>query len=146
MRLLGCLNWEKSVKALLSIKPEFAEKIFSGKKCFEFRKVAFSKEVRSIVVYVTAPVGRIIGEFEVAKILSDSPSSLWKKTKDSARITEQFFFEYFKGRKTAIAIEIAKPIRYKHEINPYKGEQKFTPPQSFRYIQEGTSAQTQLLY
>ena len=91
-------------------------------------------------------VGRIIGEFEVAKILSDSPSSLWKKTKDSAGITEQFFFEYFKGRKTAIAIEIAKPIRYKHEINPYKGEQKFTPPQSFRYIQEGTSAQTQLLY
>ena len=89
---------------------------------------------------------RIIGEFEVAKILSDSPSSLWKKTKDSAGITEQFFFEYFKGRKTAIAIEIAKPIRYKHEINPYKGEQKFTPPQSFRYIQKGTSAQTQLLY
>lgn len=124
------------MKALLSIKPEFAEKIFSGEKCFEFRKVAFTKEVSSIVVYVTAPVGRIVGEFEVAKILLDSPSSLWDKTKNNAGITENFFFEYFKGCKRAIAIEIAKPIRYEQAINPYKLNKKFIPPQSFCYIQE----------
>ncbi|WP_448339147.1 hypothetical protein AB9L11_04390 [Desulfovibrio piger] len=32
------------MKALLSIKPEFAEKIFSGEKGFEFRK-AFAIEI-----------------------------------------------------------------------------------------------------
>ncbi|HZF61957.1 MULTISPECIES: ASCH domain-containing protein [Desulfovibrio] len=124
------------MKALLSIKPEFAEKIFSGEKGYEFRKAAFSQDVTSVIVYVTAPVGRIVGEFEVANIWQDTPTSLWQKTKESAGISAQFFFEYFKGRNKAVAIEIAKPKRYKKEINPYSGEKKFTPPQSFCYVTE----------
>lgn len=32
--------------ALLSIKPEFAEAIFDGRKKFEFRKVIFKKNVK----------------------------------------------------------------------------------------------------
>ena len=31
------------MKVLLSIKPEFVEKIFSGEKRFEYRKFAFKK-------------------------------------------------------------------------------------------------------
>jgi len=129
------------VKALLSIKPEFAKKIFSGEKGFEFRKAAFAQDVTSVIVYVTAPVGRIVGEFEVANVWQDTPASLWQKTKESAGITAQFFFEYFKGRNKAIAIEIAKPTLYAKEINPYKGNKKFTPPQSFCYVTEHKHSQ-----
>lgn len=124
------------MKALLSIKPEFAEKIFSGEKGFEYRKAAFTQDVTCVIVYATAPVGRIIGEFEVANVWKDTPKSLWKKTKKSAGITAEFFFDYFKGREKAVAIEIAKPKRYAKAIDPYKGEKKFTPPQSFRYVHE----------
>jgi len=122
------------MKALLSIKPEFAEKIFSGEKCFEFRKSAFCQEVTTIIVYATAPVGRIVGEFEVARILEDAPHPLWEKTKRKAGITSAFFFDYFKGRKKAIAIEVSKPKKYKTALNPYEGGKKFHPPQSFRYL------------
>jgi len=122
------------MKALLSIKPEFAEKIFSGEKCFEFRKTAFSQEVTTIVVYATAPVGRIVGEFEVARILEDAPHPLWQKTKCKAGISAKFFFDYFKGRKKAIAIEVSRPKKYIPALDPYASNKKFHPPQSFRYL------------
>ena len=51
--------------ALLSIKPEYAEKILKGEKLVEFRIVAFAQEVSKIFIYATSPVCRIVGEFEV---------------------------------------------------------------------------------
>lgn len=126
------------MKALLSIKPEFAEKIFSGEKGFEFRKATFSRDVSSIVLYVTAPVGKIVGEFNVVSILEDTPASLWEQTRDQAGISKRFFFTYFKGRKKAFAIEIGNPRKYEKAIDPYRLDQKFVPPQSFRYLPEDT--------
>ena len=44
------------MKVLLSIKPEFANKIFEGTKRFEFRKSIFKKEVKTVVVYASSPL------------------------------------------------------------------------------------------
>ncbi|MDD8572078.1 ASCH domain-containing protein, partial [Escherichia coli] len=50
------------MKVLLSIKPEYAESILSGKKKYEFRKNIFrNKNVDTIVIYATMPVGKVIG-------------------------------------------------------------------------------------
>lgn len=107
------------MKTLLSIKPEFAEKIFSGEKGFEFRKAdTSSRDVSSIVLYVTAPVGKIVGEFKVVSILEDTPASLWEQTRNQAGISKQFFFTYFKGRKKAFAIGIGNPRKYEEAIDP----------------------------
>lgn len=122
------------MRAMLSIKPEFAEKIFSGEKGFEFRKVAFRRDVTSVVVYVTSPVAKIVGEFEIARILEDNPHSLWCRTKEKAGISKSFFYEYFKGKTKAIAIEIGKIRQYPKAKDPYAGGKRFTPPQSFRYL------------
>ena len=68
------------MKILLSIKPEFVEKIISGEKKFEFRKTLPKREgVTTVVVYSTMPVGRVIGEFKVKDTLSNTPESLWEK-------------------------------------------------------------------
>ena len=53
------------MKVLLSIKPQFVEEIFAGKKRFEYRKAIFSKDVDSVVIYSTKPVGKIVGEFTI---------------------------------------------------------------------------------
>lgn len=45
-------------KILLSIKPEFADKIMSGKKKFEYRTHVPSRPINSIVIYSTFPVGK----------------------------------------------------------------------------------------
>ena len=95
------------MKVLLSIKPEFAERIFDGTKRYEFRKAVYTnRAVRTIVVYVTRPVGRIVGEFDVEGITEATPDCLWATTQVHAGITREFFDAYFSGRDRAFAIRI----------------------------------------
>lgn len=122
------------MKVLLSIKPEFAEKIFSGEKRFEYRKSIFKEKVDTIVVYVSMPVGKIIGELSIREIIEAPPNELWEKTKNTSGISHDFFIAYFKGKKKGYAIKIGKVERYDKPVNPYNGSKSFVPPQSFRYL------------
>lgn len=122
------------MKVLLSIKPEFAERIFDGTKKYEFRKAIFKNpNVKTVVVYASSPVQQVIGEFEIEDILSDDPAGLWEKTKEFSGISEEFFFDYFELRETGFAIKVKKPKRYKKALN-LQTAFNATPPQSFRYL------------
>jgi predicted transcriptional regulator len=44
------------MKALLSIKPEFVDKIISGEKKYEYRKRIFKQKIEAVVIYCTMPV------------------------------------------------------------------------------------------
>ena len=51
------------VKALLSVKPEYAEKILSGEKIYEFRRRIFKrKDVDILVIYATRPQCRVVAD------------------------------------------------------------------------------------
>ena len=123
------------MRVLLSIKPEFVEKIFSGEKLYEYRKAMFKNvNVSSVVIYSTMPVGKIVGEFKFKKIHIDSPKVIWNKTKQSSGISEKFFFDYFEGKSEAYAIEIEAVTKYKVPLDPHAIFPKFTAPQSFCYM------------
>ena len=124
------------MKVLLSIKPEFAEAIFNGKKKFEYRKVIFREAVKYIQVYVTKPVGKIIGEFEVGGIIEGNPAKVWKETRRYAGIKKSLYMQYFQDKQVAYAIKIEKANRYKEPLCPYNEYGNFTAPQSFKYIKE----------
>jgi predicted transcriptional regulator len=125
------------MRILLSIKPQFAEKIFSGAKRFEFRKVVHKNpNVTSVVVYATKPVGKVVGEFTVRTIHNDSPKRLWRKTKHSSGITRRFFNEYFEGRASGFAIEVGQTTRYDIPLEIQDVIPNGYPPQSFVYIQK----------
>lgn len=118
------------MKVLLSIKPKYVEEIFLGKKLFEYRKVIFKKkDVNTLVIYATRPIGKIVGEIEIAKIHKDTPENIWKKTKNYSGITKNEFFKYFHQREVAYAIEFNKIIKYNNPIDLIH-----TPPQSYKYI------------
>jgi len=122
------------MKVLLSIKPEFAESIFDGSKKYEFRKAIFKNpDIKTVVVYASSPVQRVIGEFDIETILKASPDELWKETKDASGITEEFFFDYFQNRDTAFAIKVKNIHRFKKTLCLRKSYNK-TPPQSFCYV------------
>jgi predicted transcriptional regulator len=123
------------MKVLLSIKPEHAERIFNGSKRFEFRKAIFKNdEVKTVVVYATMPVGRVIGEFTVGEIIENRPSEVWRKTKNYSGITRNFFDEYFTGRAKAFAIEVHNPRLYKKSLNLADVHPSGVAPQSFCYL------------
>jgi len=120
--------------ALLSIKPEFANKILFGVKKFEYRKKPFSKDTTHIVLYMTIPVQRIVGMATVKEIISAPSSILWEMTKKESGITREFYRDYFKGVHTAYAIELNQVTPFNHWINPQDIIKNFKPPQSFAYM------------
>lgn len=123
------------MKVLLSIKPEYVNKIFSGEKKYEYRKSLFSREgVTTVIIYATMPVGKVVGEFEIDMILSDTPKEIWKKTQLSSGINQMFFDEYFDGRDKAFAIKIANFMVYDKPQNINEIIKRSHPPQSFCYV------------
>lgn len=119
--------------ALLSIKPEFASRIFDGTKKFEYRKIIFKQDVTRVVVYASAPVSMVIGEFNVERILHDKIDNLWQETQHESGISEAFFYAYFSKHSDGYAIVIGDVTQY---IEPYKLQENlgFHPPQSFVYL------------
>lgn len=122
------------MKVLLSIKPEFAKLIFEGTKQFEFRKAIFKNtDIKTVVVYASSPMQKVIGEFEIESIINDQLDSLWEKTKHLAGIDESYFYKYFAEREKGYAIKIKKTKRYKTPLS-LKDNFNLTPPQSFSYL------------
>lgn len=122
------------MKVLLSIKPQYAFKIFDGTKKFEFRKVIFKKpNVTTVVVYASSPVQQVIGEFEIDNIFSNDPAALWEMTKNHSGISEDFFHEYFADREIAHAIKIKSTTRYPKPLS-IKDDFQVLPPQSYVYL------------
>jgi predicted transcriptional regulator len=122
------------MRVLLSIKPEFAEMIFAGTKKFEFRRTVFrNPDVKTVVVYASSPVQKVIGEFEIEKIINDELEALWEQTKKYAGIDETCFFNYFSDKNSGYAIKIKNPKKYNKALCLRKNFNT-TPPQSFMYL------------
>ncbi|MDY0324810.1 MAG: hypothetical protein RBQ87_01385 [Candidatus Cloacimonadaceae bacterium] len=122
------------MRVLLSIKPEFAERIFDGSKRYEFRRAIFKNpDIKIVVVYASSPVQLVIGEFEIETILSDAPENLWEKTQEFSGISEEFFFNYFSERTVGFAIKVKKARRYQRP-RCLRKSYNVSPPQSFCYV------------
>ncbi|OTN84000.1 hypothetical protein A5819_003554 [Enterococcus sp. 7E2_DIV0204] len=124
------------MKVLLSIKPEFVEKIIAGTKRFEYRSRMFkNKNVSSVIIYSTVPVGKVIGEFTIEDIIEDTPEKLWQRTKEYSGITESFFKGYFSGKEKGYAIQIKNFLEYERPLD-LKEIGVGAAPQSFKYIEK----------
>lgn len=122
------------MKVLLSIKPQFAEKILSGEKRFEFRRAIFKRpRVTTIVVYASAPTQMVVGEFTISEILFDKVDSLWQRTRKHSGITEELFYRYFENKDRGYAIKIHRVKRYRTPFCPRK-HFGLLPPQSYAYL------------
>ena len=118
---------------LLSIKPEFIEKIFSGEKEFEFRKNRCKSDVNKIIIYSTAPVKKVVGTADIEYIIEDTPSKVWERTQNKSGISYDFFNSYYAGCTKSVAYKLTNVKKY---IQP-KDLSDFgvsVPPQSFVYL------------
>lgn len=125
------------MKILLSIKPEYAEKILKGDKGYEFRRTLpkrFPLAGKTVVIYACRPIGKIIGEFSIETVISGHPDRVWNETKDQAGINWEYFDRYFSGHSIAHAIKVKQVWRYKEvrTLSSILGHNR--PPQSFCYL------------
>lgn len=125
-------------RVLLSIRPEFAQKIFHSDKTVELRKrIPPLSAGDEIVVYASSPTKAIIGIVEVVEILRDNPTSLWKIVKKQAGITLQEYEAYYRGHNTAFGILLGRTSLFREQIplvQIRKGWPGFNPPQSYMYV------------
>lgn len=119
---------------LLSVKPEFVGAILDGTKRFEFRRSIFRcQEVQKVVLYASSPVQMVVGEFDVAEIITMELSALWRRTKQYAGIRRAYFDEYFVGLTNGHALAVERFRRYRCPLHlQHFGISR--PPQSFLYL------------
>jgi predicted transcriptional regulator len=123
------------MKVVLSIKPEFAYKIFDGSKKYEFRKAIFKNDkIKTVIVYASSPVQQVIGEFEIEKIILHDIDTLWYLTQHYSGISEDYFYQYFADKEIGYAIKIKKTKKYKIP-KCLRADFNLLPPQSFAYFQ-----------
>lgn len=120
-------------KILLSINPEYVERILLGKKKYEYRRRLANDDIEAIIIYATSPIMKIVGEVKVTGKIEMAPSSLWEHTKGNAGISRRKYREYFAGCKKAYAYKlgIANEYKTKKLLNDIGIKQA---PQSFIYL------------
>lgn len=118
---------------LLSIKPQYVEKIIAGKKKYEFRKFHCREGIDTIIIYATAPMKKVIGEVTLLDIIEGDVEYVWHETKGFGGILKKDYKAYYKEREVAIAYQLGDVTLY-DEPKTLSDLGLDYVPQSFAYL------------
>lgn len=134
--------------ALISVHPVHVEKIVSGEKNLEFRRVWPTRVIETLVVYATHPVQRLAAIVQVAGVVRASKTALWQvAVAEGGGITRKALSNYLEGKELGVAIRLGKRVDLGSSVLPKMVfGASFRPPQSFRYLSdtEKTKVRTML--
>lgn len=91
------LNGLSKKYILMSIKPHYADLIYTERKRFEYRKRAPKLVDLPILLYETAPVQKVTGIIADWSILQASPEAVWTYSNTHSGLTADRFFGYYEG-------------------------------------------------
>ena len=120
--------------ALMPIHPQYANAILDGSKGAEFRKRRLAPDIRRVVIYATAPISRIIGEFTIGATVVGSPQEIWRDHGATGEISEPAFHSYFAGRHMAVAFVVTLTRRYAESLALADLSPRPAIPQSTIYL------------
>ena len=134
---------------IISIKPEFANKIFDGTKTIELRKSSpKANEGDMMIIYSTSPEKAILGICRIKGVIKSTPSELWLRFSDSFGIDKKRYNDYYSDANSAVGIVLNDAKRFKNKIplNIFKELfPNFSPPQTFKYIESSKFSEGFLL-
>ena len=124
---------------LLSIRPEYANKIFDSNKTVELRRVRprLLNEGDLVLIYVSSPEKAVFGSFIVHSIIEKPIAELWEEVKDKAGISPGKFYDYYQGTSKGIGIFLKDIYKFNQPVKLQHLRKKLPdlkPPQSYRYI------------
>ena len=124
---------------LLSIRPEYATKIFNQTKTVELRRVRprLLNEGDRVVVYVSSPEKAVVGSFKVDNIVEKPVTELWEEVEKLAGISHEDFYDYYYGVRLGVGIFLKDIHRFSQPVELHRLRNKLPnlkPPQSFRYL------------
>jgi predicted transcriptional regulator len=120
---------------LISLAPRHSENIFAGKKQIELRRRTMHIIAGTIVwVYVTLPIGAIVGRAKVTAIHRAPPAILWQEFGAVSGLSESEFLTYLDGVEEGVvlALEDARYLRLPLALKTIREiATSFNPPQFF---------------
>lgn len=120
---------------LISIQPQHVEKILSGEKVLEFRRMWAANPVDTLVIYSSSPEQRIVAIARISALHHESPTALWQLARiKGGGITRRQLYSYFHGKRQGYAIELSEVVKSNSGIDPKQLFATFRPPQSFNYM------------
>jgi predicted transcriptional regulator len=139
-RLLGQFSiggFSSSNTLLFSMKPDYAERVFAGRKQVEIRRKFSEKWLGSkAVIYGTQPLGALMGEVTVSGVTSGSPGVIWERFGGRAGCSHEEFNGYVGDAPEVYAIELNEAKPYLCPLSTYEiakiiDVDELRPPQSF---------------
>jgi predicted transcriptional regulator len=118
---------------MLSIKPQYMDKILDGSKKFEFRTLRYPL-ANEIIFYVTAPVGQVVAKAKVNGHLMGRADAVFDSTEGQAGMTREAYQKYYEGRGPVQAFWLGKVVRFPVPMS-LADFGLSSPPQCFVWIE-----------
>jgi predicted transcriptional regulator len=125
-------------QVLVSIRPNYAQKILEGHKTVELRRRF--PEVSTIgataLIYSSSPVQAIVGHAVIADVHRLPVKKIWRDFGGAACISKADFEDYFVGLEYGFAILLknVKSLDRQLKAADLRNAYGFIAPQSFRYL------------
>jgi predicted transcriptional regulator len=95
----------------MSLRPEWAEALYTHEKRYEFRRRRFDADPGDVVViYETRPVSLVTGQFRIGAVHYGTPAELQRLESDRTRARS--VAAYLKGARQGTALEVSEVERY----------------------------------
>lgn len=125
--------------ALMAIRKPFSTAILEGRKLVELRRVPIRRPISHVIIYESRGAARIVGVFEVKRVIEDKISTIWDSYNGKTCLTKKEFYSYFGGRSSGTAIEIGEVIPLDKPC-PLSEISLSKPPQNFQYVPQASLA------
>lgn len=126
---------------LMSVKPEFAERIMSRKKTVELRRKFSTRWIgHRINIYASAPVMSLMGEARIAGVVMNKPEIIWERFHEQIGCSRAEFDAYVAGTNEMYAIELEDVQAYRARLPLVQMSHwtsgNLTPPQSYLTLEK----------
>lgn len=124
---------------LLSLQPQFAEKLLCGEKTAELRRVRprLATVGRRVLFYSSSPVMAVSGGATIEAIEEAPRTALWSRIGKASGVTKSQFDAYFAGARSNVALLVTDVWRCSTPIplaTLRRRLPQFHPPQSYCYV------------
>jgi predicted transcriptional regulator/DNA-binding XRE family transcriptional regulator len=135
--ILGEEPFRQQRDVVLSIRPQYSDKIVEGSKTVELRRRFPMSAPKGTIAYIysTSPVRAMIGVAEIKSVLKLPIAQIWRQFKKQAFITRMDFDKYFEGVDYGYVLLFggARPFSQPMPLSLLREKFDFEPPQSFLY-------------
>jgi len=132
-------GFSMDTQLILSVQPEYAEKIMLGKKTVEVRR-KFSKSWEGVRfnLYASSPRKCLMGEAKIERVIESSPEIIWEHFSTQVACSKQEFDNYTYGadKVYALVLNDIKPYMYPIHLTQIEHllRKNLNAPQSYSVV------------